>query len=73
MYSDKYFNIEEFYTIYSTKMLVDEVIKKIRDGRYITFKETYTLIYLERILRDNVNSEILKTIYGYLDEYKGDE
>ena len=73
MYSDKYSNIEEFHTIYFTKKLVDEVIKKIRDGRYITFKETYILIYLECILRDNVNSEILKTIYGYLDEYKGDE
>ncbi|MCO4330308.1 hypothetical protein MTQ89_08300 [Staphylococcus hyicus] len=73
MYSDKYFNIKEFHTIYFTKMLVDEVMQKIRDGRYITLKETYILIYLECILRDNVNPGLLKTIYNYLDEYKGDE
>ncbi|MCO4330316.1 hypothetical protein MTQ89_03450 [Staphylococcus hyicus] len=68
----KAFNKNEFPMVYSTKIIVEEVTRKIRDGKHITLREVYVLTYLESILTDNANSGLLMKIHNLLDNYNED-
>ncbi len=65
----KDFNKEEFPVAYAIKILIDEISLKIHDKKYISFSETYVLTYLECILQDNVNNDLLERINNLIDSY----
>ncbi|PTG53171.1 hypothetical protein BU687_05860 [Staphylococcus chromogenes] len=69
----KAFNKNEFPMVYSTKIIVEEVARKIRNGKHITLREVYVLTYLESILTDNASSGLLMKIDNLLDNYKEDD
>lgn len=69
----KAFNKNEFPMVYSTKIIVEEVERKIKNGKHITLREVYVLTYLESILTDNASSDLLMKIGNLLDNYKEDD
>lgn len=70
---DKVFNKNEFPMVYSTKIIVEEVERRIKNGKHTTLREVYVLTYLEAILTDNASSDLLMKIDDLLDNDKEDD